>query len=53
MFGIAPTQAQDFALGLVDFQEVCTGQSLKTVKAPLDGISESWNHRVGRVGRDL
>ncbi|KAK4827796.1 hypothetical protein QYF61_021788 [Mycteria americana] len=38
MFGIAPTQVQDLALGLAEFHEVHTGPPLKPVKVPLDGI---------------
>ncbi|KAK4830184.1 hypothetical protein QYF61_008975 [Mycteria americana] len=38
VLGIAPTQVQDLALGLVELHEVCTGPPLKPVKVPLDGI---------------
>jgi len=39
VFGIAQTHVQDFALGLVELPDVCTGPHLKPVKVPLDGIS--------------
>ncbi|KAK4827359.1 hypothetical protein QYF61_017284 [Mycteria americana] len=39
MFGIALTQVQDLALGLVELHEVRMGPPLKPVKVPLDGIS--------------
>lgn len=38
MFGIAPTQAWDLALGLVQLHEVSTGPPFKPVKLLLDGI---------------
>ncbi|PKU30563.1 hypothetical protein llap_19132 [Limosa lapponica baueri] len=38
VLGIALTQMQDLALGLVELQEVCTGPPLKPVQVPLDGI---------------
>ena len=37
MFGIAPTQLQGLALGLVELHEVRTGSPLKPVKVCLDG----------------
>ncbi|PKU46486.1 hypothetical protein llap_3205 [Limosa lapponica baueri] len=40
--GIAMSQVQDLALGLVDLHEVCTGSPLKSVQVPLDGISSLW-----------
>ncbi|KAK4806151.1 hypothetical protein QYF61_001078 [Mycteria americana] len=36
--GVAPTQVQDLALGLVEPHEVRTGPRLQPVKVPLDGI---------------
>ncbi|KAK4830124.1 hypothetical protein QYF61_008551 [Mycteria americana] len=39
--GIAPTQVQDLALGLVELHEVLTGPLLKPVKILLDGIPPS------------
>ncbi|KAK4818440.1 hypothetical protein QYF61_013127 [Mycteria americana] len=39
--GVAPTQAQDLALGLVEPHEVRTGPPLKPLKVPLDGIPSS------------
>ncbi|TRZ20684.1 hypothetical protein HGM15179_006408 [Zosterops borbonicus] len=38
VLGIAPTQVQDLALGLVKLHEVPTDPSPKPVKVPLDGI---------------
>ncbi|KAK4808881.1 hypothetical protein QYF61_007996 [Mycteria americana] len=38
VLGIAPTQVQNFALGLVELHEVRTGPPLKPVQVPLDGI---------------
>ena len=38
MLGIASTQVQDLALGLVELHEVRMGPPLKPVKVPLDGI---------------
>ena len=37
--GIAPTQVQDLALGLVELHEVHMGPLLQPVKVSLDGIS--------------
>ncbi|KAK4826033.1 hypothetical protein QYF61_003854 [Mycteria americana] len=39
VLGIALTPLQDFALGLVELHEVHMGPPLKSVKAPLDGIT--------------
>ena len=36
--GVAPTQVQDLALGLVEPHEVHTGSLLELVQVPLDGI---------------
>ena len=38
VFGIAPTQMQDLALGLLEPHEVCKGPPLQPVKVPLDGL---------------
>jgi len=38
VLGIAPTQVQDLALGLVELHEVHTGPPLKPVRVPLDGM---------------
>ena len=38
VLGIAPTQVQDLALGLVEPHEVHTGPPLQAVQVPLDGI---------------
>ncbi|PKU46981.1 rna-directed dna polymerase from mobile element hypothetical protein [Limosa lapponica baueri] len=38
VLGIAMSQVQDFALGLVELNEVYTGTLLKPVQVPLDGI---------------
>jgi len=37
--GVAPTQVQDIALGLVEPHEVHTGPVLRLVRVPLDGIA--------------
>jgi len=38
VLGIALTQVQDLALGLVELQEVCSGPPLKPVKVSLDCV---------------
>ena len=38
VLGIALTQIQDLALGLVELQEVHMGPPIKPVKVPLDGM---------------
>jgi len=38
VLGIAPTQVQNFALGLVQLHEIHTGPPLKPLRVPLDGI---------------
>ena len=38
ILGIAPTQVQDLALGLVELHEVHVGPLLQPVKVPLGGI---------------
>jgi len=40
--GVAPTQMQDLALGLVEPQQVHTGPLLKLVQVPLDDIPSFW-----------
>jgi len=40
--GVAPTQVQNFALGLVESHEVHTGPFLELVQVPLDGIPSFW-----------
>jgi len=40
--GIALTQMQDLAVGLVEPHEVHTGPLLKLVQVPLDGIPSFW-----------
>jgi len=42
ILGIAPTQVQDLASGLVAPQEIHTGPLLKLVQVPLDGIPSFW-----------
>ncbi|KAJ7413964.1 hypothetical protein BTVI_41917 [Pitangus sulphuratus] len=38
VLGIALSQVQDFALGLVKLHEVCTSPPVKSIKFPLGGI---------------
>jgi len=38
VLGIAWTQTQDLARGLVELHEICMGPPLKPFKVPLDGI---------------
>ncbi|RMC04821.1 hypothetical protein DUI87_17994 [Hirundo rustica rustica] len=38
VFGIAPIQGQDLALGLAELHEVCVRSPFKPVQSPLDGI---------------
>jgi len=38
VLGIALTHVQDFALGLVELNEICMGPPLKPFQVPLDGI---------------
>jgi len=40
--GVALTQMQDLALGLVELREVHTGPFLELVQVPLDGILSFW-----------
>ncbi|KAK4820330.1 hypothetical protein QYF61_023563 [Mycteria americana] len=40
--GIAPSQVQDLALGLVEPHEVHTGSLLELIQVPLDGIPSFW-----------
>lgn len=47
VLGIAPTQMQVLALGLVELHEDCSGPPLKLVKVPLGGVpSLSWLYVV-------
>ena len=55
VLGVALSHVQDFALGLAEPHEVCTGPPLKPVQDPLDGIPflQRVNHtsQLGVVGR--
>ena len=55
MLRIAPTHVQDFALGLLELHEVCTGPALKPVMVPLDGIPSlqrvSHSTQLGVIGK--
>jgi len=42
MSGVAPTQAQDSAISLVEPHEVHTGPLLELVQVPLDGNPSFW-----------
>ncbi|KAK4821037.1 hypothetical protein QYF61_012217 [Mycteria americana] len=51
MLGVAPTQVQDPALGLVEPHEVRTGPLLQLVQVPLDGIPSFWRvHCTTQLG---
>jgi len=43
MLGVAPTQVQNPALGLVEPHEVHTGPLLKLFQVPLDDILSFWH----------